>query len=71
MVHKAFPILIVAALATAACNGDRNDTVMQDTTFQVVPDTIGIERTVTEDTIWDLDRDTARTDTLRRDTMPR
>lgn len=76
MLRKTFPLLIVAALGTAACNGDRDGTddgVQRDTTLQVVPDTQLIERTTTWDTITnpDLDRDTLRRDTLPRDTMPR
>jgi hypothetical protein len=75
MLHKAFPIMVVAALATAACGGDRDgddDMTQRDTSLFVVPDTQMVERTTTWDTIRnpDLDRDTLRGDTLR-DTIPR
>jgi hypothetical protein len=57
--------LIITALAATACNGDRagDGVVERDTTFMTVPDTLMIERTITEDTIRDPD--------LRRDTLPR
>lgn len=75
MLRKTFPMMVVAALATAAC-GDQNgtdDATQRDTTLQVVPDTQLVERTTTFDTIRDpdLDRDTMRNDTTRRDTIPR
>lgn len=64
------PVLTIAALAAAGCDGDRpgNDVVERDTVLTTVPDTIMIERTITEDTIRnpDLGRDTVE----RRDTLP-
>jgi hypothetical protein len=66
---------LIAAVAVAglvaACGGDgrNDDVVQQDTTLLIQPDTMLIERTITEDTIRnpDMGRDTLR-DTLR-DTM--
>jgi hypothetical protein len=64
---------LIAALAVAglvsACGGDdgRDDGVLQqDTTLLIQPDTMLIERTITEDTIRDPDlhRDTLN-DTMR------
>jgi hypothetical protein len=62
----------IAALAVAglvaACGGavDDGDVVQQDTTLLIQPDTMLIERTITEDTITDPD---LQRDTLR-DTVP-
>jgi hypothetical protein len=61
--------LTIAAL-TAACAGDGpgDDVVERDTILTTRPDTVMIERTITEDTIHNPD---LRRDTLeRRDTMP-
>jgi hypothetical protein len=69
MVRKWIPALTVA-MAVAACGGDRGGSgvVERDTILTTEPDTLMIERTVTEDTIRnpDLDRDTLE----RRDTLP-
>jgi hypothetical protein len=58
-------LITAAAVAglVAACGGDgRDDDVLQqDTTLLIQPDTMLIERTITEDTIRDPD--------LRRDTL--
>jgi hypothetical protein len=71
--RKWIPALVVVGLAVGAC-GDRtdDDVIQQDTTLFIQPDTMLIERTITEDTIRnpDLGRDTLRGDTLR-DTLPR
>jgi hypothetical protein len=63
----------IAALAVAgmvaACGDaveDDGDVVQQDTTLMIAPDTMLIERTITEDTITDPD---LQRDTLR-DTVP-
>jgi hypothetical protein len=59
----------VTAVAGTACNGnngDRDGVVTRDTAIMTVPDTIMVERTITEDTIRDPD---LRRDTVRRDTM--
>jgi hypothetical protein len=65
--RKWIPALAVVGLL-AACN-DRNgdDTIQQDTLLHIQPDTMLIERTITDDTIRnpDLGRDTLRGDTLR------
>jgi hypothetical protein len=65
--RKWIPALAVVGLL-AACN-DRNgdDTIQQDTLLHIQPDTMLIERTITDDTIRDPDlgRDTLRGDTLR------
>ncbi|HSJ24831.1 MAG TPA: hypothetical protein VK929_09200 [Longimicrobiales bacterium] len=63
--------LAVAGLMTACGDvGDDDDVLQQDTTLMIQPDTMLIERTITEDTIRDpdLSRDTAR-DTMQ-DTIP-
>jgi hypothetical protein len=71
MVRRWVPALAIA-LASAACGGDaqdgRDDAVQRDTSIITVPDTMMVERTVTEDTIRnpDLGRDTVRRDTLPR-----
>jgi hypothetical protein len=62
-------LAVVAAVAGTACGGDngtRDDVVSQDTAIMTVPDTIMVERTITEDTIRDPD---LGRDTVRRDTM--
>jgi hypothetical protein len=65
--RKWIPALAVVGML-AACN-DRNgdDTIQQDTLLHIQPDTMLIERTITDDTIRDPDlgRDTLRGDTLR------
>jgi hypothetical protein len=68
MLRKWLPALAVAALAAAACNGDRpgDGVVERDTAIMTVPDTILVERTITVDTVRDPD---LRRDTVRRDTM--
>lgn len=69
--HKWMAALAVAGLMTACGDvGDDDDVLQQDTTLMIQPDTMLIERTITEDTIRDpdLSRDTAR-DTMQ-DTIP-
>lgn len=70
--YKWMAALAVAGLMTACGDAGMNDddVLQQDTTLLIQPDTMLIERTITEDTIRDpdMDRDTAR-DTLR-DTIP-
>jgi hypothetical protein len=66
--RKWFAALAVAGMVAACGNGGvgDGDVVQQDTTLFIAPDTMLIERTITEDTIADPD---LRRDTLR-DTMP-
>jgi hypothetical protein len=70
--RKWIAAVAVAGLVTACGDATRDDDVLQqDTTLLIQPDTMLIERTITEDTIRDPDlhRDTLQ-DTLR-DTLPR
>jgi hypothetical protein len=73
MLRKWLPAMAMAALVTAACGDTQpgDDVIQRDTTIMTVPDTIMVERTITEDTIRDPDlhRDTLHRDTLPGDTM--
>jgi len=66
--RKLIAALAVAGMVAACGDGVRDDdqVLQQDTTLLIQPDTMLIERTVTEDTIRDPD---LQRDTLR-DTVP-
>lgn len=66
--RKLIAALAVAGMVAACGDGARDDdqVLQQDTTLLIQPDTMLIERTITEDTITDPD---LQRDTLR-DTVP-